>query len=249
MIDKAPSTDVRNVRLPPVTARGLNIQKVMPGPPKRLSVLVYSPPGGGKTFFAGTFPNPLFIDCQGGMLTVRNKGVSAVAPEDYNDLIQCTIWENVKDFDTIVLDTATEAARLVTEFTTKQSGHELATLPDWMQIIERVRQLLRKLLDLPMHVVVTAEEGFHKDEDTGKMTYGPSLPGKLFGEAGALFDCVFHIRSKADLQKHTVTRLLLTQPDGMYAQAKDRISLPGYPGLEKLEVPDFKVIWDKLSKS
>lgn len=237
-----PSTNVEALK-PPTVTRGLNIQPVLPGPPGRLAVLVYSAPGGGKTWFAGTFLNPLFIDCQGGMLTVRNKGVSAFQPKDYNDLLQCTIWENVNQFNTIVLDTATEAARLVTEFTTKQSNHEIPQLQDWMQVIERMRQLLRKFLDLPMHVVVTAEEGFNKDEDTGKMTYGPSLPGKLFGEAGALFDCVFHIRSKSNPATKKTDRFLLTQPEGMYTQIKDRTGC-----LDKLEVPDFKVIWEKVSK-
>lgn len=236
-------TDIKDVKLPPMK-RGLDIRPVLPGPPGRLAVLIYGPPGAGKTWFAGTFPNPLFIDCQGGMLTVRNKGVSAIQPRDYNDLLQCTIWENVNQFNTIVLDTATEAARLVTEFTTKASGHEIPQLQDWMQVIERMRQYLRKLLDLPIHVVVTAEEGFNKDEDTGKMTYGPSLPGKLFGEAGALFDCVFHLRSKPNLKDKSTDRFLLTQPEGMFTQAKDRTGV-----LDKLEVPDFKVIWAKISNS
>ena len=237
-----PTTNVEQVKLPP---RGrLNIQKVMPGPPSRLTVLVYGAPGGGKTWLGGTFPNPLFIDCQGGMLTVRNKGVSAIVPNDYNDLLQCAIRENVEGFGTIVLDTATEAARLVTEFTTKASNHEIPQLQDWMQVIERMRQLLRKLLDLPMHVVVTAEEGFNKDEDTGRMSYGPSLPGKLFGEAGALFDCVFHVRGKWNPTTKKTEHWLLTQPEGMYQQVKDRTDC-----LEKFEKPDFNVIWQKVSKS
>lgn len=237
-------TDVKDLKMSTVPGRKLNIQKVLPGPPSRLTVLVYAAPGGGKTWFAGTFPNPLFIDCQGGMLTVRNKGVSSYQPKDYNDLLQCVIYENVSEFSTIVLDTATEAARMIVESTIKASGHDMAQLQDWMQVIERTRQLFRKVLDLPMHVVVTAEEGFNKDEDTGKLTYGPSLPGKLYGEAGALFDCVFHLRSKTDIQSHKITRSLLTQPEGMYPQAKDRTGV-----LDRLEVPDFNVIWAKVSKS
>jgi hypothetical protein len=194
--------------------------------------------------FAGTFPNPLFIDCLGGMLTVRKKQIAFIQPRDYIELLQATIEENVKEFETVVLDTATEASRIIMEVSLKAANRELPQLQDWMQVIERMRQLLRKLIDLDKHVVVTCEEAIIKDEDTGRIIAGPSLPGKLQHEAGALFDCVFHLRNVFSASVKAKTRVILTEPEGMYQQVKDRTGV-----LEKLEVPDFQVIWKKLQSA
>jgi len=238
-------TPISSVKLP--APKPFVFQRMAPGPPKYLTVLVYGPPGSGKTWFAGTFPNTLFIDCQGGLLTVRKKNVAFIRPRSYVELLQATIAENVAEFETIALDTATEAARIVMDSTLTVSGvriRELPQLQDWMQTIERVRQFFRKLLDLDEHVVVTCEEAIIKDEDTGRVIAGPSLPGKLTHEAGALFDCVFHLRNVFNQTTKTKQRVILTEPEGMYQQVKDRTGV-----LEKLEVPDFQVIWKKLQSA
>jgi hypothetical protein len=233
-------TPITTVRLP--TSKPLVFERTKAGPPKRLAVLVYGPPGAGKTYFAGTFPNPFFLDCQGGLMTVRAKEVAFAQPESYQDLLQYAGGLGDSEFETVVLDTATEAARIVMDTALKAASREIPQMQDWMQTIERMRQLLRKLLDHDKHVIVACEEGVVKDEDTGKVIAGPSLPGKLFHEAGALFDCVFHLRSA--FRDGKKDRVLLTQPEGLYQQVKDRTGK-----LEKLETPDFQVIWKKLQSA
>jgi hypothetical protein len=145
------------------------------------------------------------------------------------------------DFETIALDTATEAARIIMD-SAIGGVREIAQMQDWLQTIERMRQLLRKLLDTNKHVVVACEEAVDKDEDTGKILMSPSLPGKLRYEAGALFDCVFHLRSGYRQGTAEKQQMILTKPEGLYQQAKQRNF-----GLDKLEVPDFEVIWKKAN--
>lgn len=239
---EAIKTQISDVKLTPFKA--LSFLRTQAGPPARLTVLVYGPPGSGKTYFAGTFPEPFFLDCQGGMMTVRAKNIAYIQPRDYQELLQYVVGLGDTDFQTIVLDTATEAARIVMEACTK-GIREVPQLQDWQQTIERMRQLMRKMLDIKnKHVVVTCEEAIQKDEDTGRILTGPSLPGKLFLEAGALFDCVFHLRSGTKPGTTEKQQMLLTKPEGLYQQVKNRIG-----NLEKLEVPDFQVIWKKLSST
>jgi hypothetical protein len=235
-------TQITSVKVPP--KKPLAFERTKAGPPKRLTVLVYGPPGSGKTYFAGTFPDPFFLDCMGGMMTVRAKNVAYHQPVDYDDLLQYVVGLGDTEFKTLVLDTATEAARIIMEKAIK-GVREVPQLQDWQQTIERSRQLFRKLLDHEdKHVVVTCEEAIKQDEDTGKILTGPSLPGKLFLEAGALFDCVFHLRSGTKPGTTEKQQMLLTKPEGLYQQVKNRIG-----NLEKLEVPDFQVIWKKLSST
>lgn len=232
-------TPIGSVKLP--TPTPLTFHKTSESSLKRLTVLIYGPPGSGKTHFIGTFPKPFVLDCQGGMATLRHKDVSYYAPTSYNELLKYATGLSDTDFETVALDTATEAARIIMD--TAISGvREIPQMQDWLQTIERVRQLLRKFLDTKKHVVVSCEESVDKDEDTGKILMSPSLPGKLKYEAGALFDCVFHLRSGFRAGTQEKQQMILTKPEGLYQQVKQR-SL----GLDKLEIPDFEVIWKKAN--
>jgi len=221
-------------------AQKLQVQQTAGGVPSKLNILVYSAPGGGKTYFAGTFPKPLFVDCQGGIMTVRRKEIAYVQPSSYEELLQCVNQEAVSDYQTWVLDTGTEAARITMESSLELSGRFLPQQQDWGLVIERLRRYLRAAVELPMNVIVTCEERTVRDEDSGKVILGPALPGQLFHEAGALFDCVFHLRNSFNPVTKTKGRWLLTEPDGLYP-AKDRTGC-----FEKLEKPDYETLWTKL---
>ncbi len=232
------ATDVKLIK-PEV--HKISFKQTEPGAPKRLTTLVYGTPGAGKTYFCGTFPKPLFIDCNGGLMTVRAKQVHYVAPETYAELLT-VLSSDLSEFETVILDTSTEAARIALESALALSGRQLPQLSDWALAIERLRRLVRQFMDLPQHIVWTAEEKTTRDEDTGRLFAGPSLPGQLSAEIGAFFDCVFHLRSVFNPGSGKRERRLLTEPDGIY-YAKDRTGK-----LEKFEVPDFPTLWAKISK-
>ena len=231
-------TDIKTLSVKP---EKVVFRQTEPGAPKRLTLLVYGTPGSGKTYFCGTFPKPLFIDCNGGLMTVRDKRVTYIEPGTYMDLLT-VLHADLSSFDTVILDTATEAARLSLESALALSGRQLPQLSDWALAIERLRRLVRQFIDLPnKHVIWTAEEKITRDEDTGRLFAGPALPGQLSGEIGAFFDCVFHIRSVFNPTSGKRERKLLTEPDGIY-YAKDRTGKLG-----KFEAPNFSVLWTKIN--
>jgi len=237
------TTPIDTMKLPP-KRQALHISRTQAGPPKRLTMLVYGSPGSGKTTFAATFPKPLFIDIQGGLMSIRAQEVAYVQPATYDDLIQCVIPDNVSAYETVILDTATHTVQFIMDHVLTVIGkHDLPTLAEWAATVEYTKRLIIALLALPQHILVTAEERTDKDEDTGRILGGPDLPGSLPQRLSALFDCVFHLHLGFNAATSTKGRWLGTQPEGIFF-ARDRIG-----GLAAKEPPDFDIIWKKATKA
>ena len=228
------------------TSEELPVQVTTPGAPKRITVLAYGAPGAGKTYFASTFPTPLFLDMRGGMMAVRHKKVAFYQPRTFADMMLASIASRVQKYETIVLDHLTEATRLLMGEALRVADHAMPQLQDWGLVIERLRKLVARYTDddaLPdKHIVFIAEEQIDKDEELGKVLVTPDVPGKFARQIGSWFDCVFHLRNAFNPETKERGRYLLTEPDALYP-AKDRTGC-----LSKLEVPDFNTMWKKITK-
>jgi len=75
---------------------------------EKLRIVVYGDFGRGKTTLAGTFPRPLIIDTNGGLVGLAINGVVAETfePTGHEDLEGLYFWikERADDYDTIVID-------------------------------------------------------------------------------------------------------------------------------------------------
>ncbi len=88
-----------------------------------LRMLVAGQAGSGKTRFAATFPNPIWADCRGGLMSVADKGVKSVKIGSEADLLELRLAldaltkEREERFgfpvDTLVLDTVDEFQRIL----------------------------------------------------------------------------------------------------------------------------------------
>lgn len=170
---------------------------------------------------------------------MRHKKIPYFQPQSYEEMMEATIPENLEGYETIVADQITEGWHIIMEKVKKQ---EIAQLQDWQMTMERLRKFVVALLDVPgKHIVVTAEQVADKDEITGKLFMAPDVPGKMKFRLGALFDSTLHARR---CYKDSVMGYwLATVPDSIYLAVKDRLG-----GMDTLEEPDFKVIWDKVTK-
>lgn len=212
-----------------------------PGPPERITALVYGVPGIGKTTFADTFPDPFFIDIAGGMAAIRHHERPYIQPLTYQAFTLAVLQGIPEGTKTLVLDTITGATRMFLDDSISKTGREFPTQAEWLMVVEWLKRATTEVLRFPGHVVVTAQERFVKDEDTGKMIMGPAVPPSQIFELGAHFDCVFHMRIAFNQATGERSRKLLTEPDGLY-QAKDR-----FGGLSKFEAPDFNHLMKKWS--
>ena len=212
-----------------------------PGPPTRVTALVYGVPGIGKTTFANTFPDPFFIDIAGGMSTIRRSKRPYVQPTSYAEVTLVINQGVPAGTKTLVWDTISGGVRAYLDDSIGKTGREFPTQAEWLMVVEWLKRSVRDILQFPGHVVVTAQERYVKDEDTGKVIMGPAVPPSLILELGALFDCVFHMRMAFDQKTGVQNRKLMTIPDGLY-HAKDR-----FGGLEKFEEPNFDHLMKKWS--
>lgn len=130
--------------------------------PRPQKVCIYGPEGIGKTLLAAQFPDPLFIDTEGG--TDRYDVARTQAPQSWTalkDLVRAVSEE--RPCGTLVLDTADWAERLLcAELCAKNKWASMESLnygKCWQYALEefgRLLDLLTDVRDAGVNVVVTA---------------------------------------------------------------------------------------------
>jgi hypothetical protein len=110
-------------------------------------------------------------------------------------------------------------------------------------LIDKMLVIIKQFRDLKgKHIYISAKEDRLKDDLTGKIIYGPSMPGQKLGPGlPYYFDEVFHL-AIGYTKDGTPYRYLQTQPDFQY-EAKDRSG-----ALDAIEPPDLNHIFDKIMK-
>lgn len=130
---------------------------------RKLKILISAPAKSGKTTAAMTFPRPAFIDTERGtdLYIDENTDMAIFRTLDLAQIESALAFikqDNGKSFDTVVIDSITPIYQLLLEsemkriekFNKKDNPYTNANL--------RIRYIYNDLIDLPVHVVVTARE-------------------------------------------------------------------------------------------
>lgn len=208
-----------------------------------IKVLVYGQAGAGKTSLCATIDEPaVIISAESGLLSLRGKDIPVIEVKSIADVHEAYQFvmqsDDAKDFRWVCLDSISEIAEVVL-------NHEKKASKDPRQaygaLSEQMQDLLRAFRDIPgRNVYMSAKMDRQKDEQTGAMLYGPSMPGAKLGQGiPYLFDEVFVLRSeRAD--DGQVYRTLQTSGDFQYV-AKDRSGC-----LDLYEAPNLSSIAAKI---
>ena len=228
--------------------------------------LGYGDFGSGKTYFAGTCPDPFILDADRGLLTLDRAGTLPPANRvlelsDGDDIFRIVkdVLVRLRDlrppFDvdppkTFILDGMTGLNSMLLRETMRDPGQVSTKLgpkdPDttkpefdhWHLLRSRSITIFDLLKDLPMHVYATAGVLLDKDETTGGYVAGPNLQGAAKNLIGHAFDEVYFFdqEGKGDKIKYVV----YTKNYGIY-HAKTRLGLP-----TKVESPTFDALFSHV---
>jgi len=204
--------------------------------------LVYGHAGAGKTSLIPTLPAPIVLSAEGGLLSIADAEVPFIEIGSMADLMEAYQWltesADAKGFQSVALDSISEIAEVVLAEELKRNKDGRAAYGELNTVMAG---MIRAFRDLPgKHVYFTAKCEKAQDE-TGKMLYAPSMPGKtLTMQLPYFFDLVMALRVEKDGEGAT-HRMLMTDSDGTW-QAKNRAA----GKLDMWEAPDLGAIINKI---
>lgn len=223
-----------------------------------VKVLVYAGSGLGKTVLAATMgPGSLIISAESGLLSLRKQNlerlfgvgnpsinydmpvINVATAIDFQEAYQwCLHSAEARRFHSIGLDSLTEIAEVVLN-TAKRSVKDPRQA--YGALTEGMESLVRSFRDLPgKNVYMAAKMEAQKDELTGLIRYGPSMPGRKLGPGlPYFFDEVFRLGVNKTPQGESY-RFLQTQPDIQF-DAKDRSG-----ALAPIEPPHLSQLFHKI---
>lgn len=220
-----------------------------------LNILIYGQPGVGKTFFAGTAEDSeltsptIFLDVEGGTTTLRKrKNLDVVRIRSTEELVathKMLLEQNDNHYKTVVIDSLTELQKLdmhgiMKELVSRRPDldPDVPSQREWGKSIEHMRRITRAYRDLPMNTIFTCLVVIDKD-DSGTVTYAPSLPGKLKMEISGFVDVVGYLTTATE-NDETVRRLQFAATKKVIA--KDRTASLG----DVVDNPTIPMLWEMM---
>lgn len=195
------------------------------------NIVLYGPPGSGKTAGALTAPGPVLLaNAEGETASEFPKRLNsadgkvirevAVTGKDVLRDVMLALKDNADGFKTVVVDTSGEAYRILTDEASGGKTPQVQHYGDAGYILERFYRYLR---DLPLNVVIVAHEEMVDGPDGEQLM--PQAGGKkLTPKVCGMVDIVAYVRAVApadDSDDRRVRYFGQMQP-GRNRYAKDR---------------------------
>lgn len=226
-----------------------------------LKMLVYGDPGVGKTVFSCSGDKVIFIDVEGGSLSVqqriKDKKVVKKKFETFDEIesfVRSLREKGPGKADTLVIDSVTELQKKLMDSIVanhpevKRPYGDGLTVGDWGYNTERMRRFIRMARDLDMNVIFTALSMDEKNEITGAVKTMPKMSSKLAADVCGYVDIVGYLYVDTVQESdedgnvtETSLRRMLVQPIGSY-YAKDRSGMLG----NVIDNPTFPELWNMI---
>lgn len=223
----------------------MNIKSTRTAIAHGIKCLVHGPAGAGKTSLcATTGGNPLIISAEAGLLSLRGHDIPFIEVTSMAELMEAYTFvassDEAKQFDWICLDSISEVAEVVLSHEKKQTKDPRQA---YGALQEQMSDLIRAFRNLPgKNVYFSCKQERIKDDLTGALLYGPSMPGaKLAQQLPYFFDEVFALRVEKDAEGN-LGRYLQTGLDVQY-YCKDRSG-----ALQEFELPNLGNIANKINQ-
>jgi len=203
-----------------------------------VNILVYGEAGAGKTTLCATAPKPIIISAEQGLLSLSDKDIPVIEVSKLDEVKEAFKYVSSTDeYETVCIDSISELGEsLLAEFKLATKDPRQA----YGQMNDEMSGIVRRFRDIPnKNVLFIAKQQRIVDEYTGKINFGPSMPGKSFAmNLPYFFDIVACLRiGKKEKEEY---RYLQTQPTIQY-EAKDRSGR-----LSPEEAPNLTQLFNKV---
>ena len=205
----------------------IKLMKEIPTSERKIDVLVYGRAGTGKTVLGSTFPSPIYIDADNGLLSVRNKDIAFISCYRQEEGEQW--WQEVrkatdlalgsKDHKSIIIDSFPLVQEAMLAAIKSRRKGETNSYKIWEDLWEWTQNYVSKVRSCSKNSLFICGETVDKDEPTGKIGCFPALVGQAKTKVDHLFDEVYHAETKED--KKVIRYSLLLRPTHMHT-AKSR---------------------------
>lgn len=193
-----------------------------------INMLIYGPPGHGKTRFVGSAQDDprtspiLVVAFEKGIRTLSHRADIDVArveePADLNE-IRDVLTDPKCKYKSVAVDSLSEVYQLylLKEIADQARSRpnrreDVAEIQDYAHIAIVMRRLIRWYRDLPMVSIFTALAETRQDSTTNVISTRPLCGGqKLPDELPALLNCIFYL-GIAEEEDGSITRVLITAP-------------------------------------
>ena len=190
------------------------------------SVLIYGPPGVGKTWLIGSAPKPILVlDAESGIRTLQGvPGVFTWAIDSFADAVEAGKYlrANPKEFKSVAVDTLNELQAKIQEDV--QGTKPKPSIQDYGEIKDKTERIVRAFRDLPVHFIATCHEAIERDEEGAVVKRRPMMVGSIKENLGRFFDIVGMLQMKEQKDasgEMELVRKLIVQA-GPTWEAKDR---------------------------
>ena len=209
----------------------------------KINILVYGNAGIGKTCLIPSLPRPIVLNAEGGLLSIMGADIPYINIRSMKDLDDAFDYLTKPDvmntYDSICLDSISEIAEIcLNEEMEKTKDGRMA----YGQMGKLIEYIIRTFRDFQGKIVYfTAKLDKVKDEVTGRIMWGPSMPGNVVSkDLPYQFDEVFAMRAETEAKTGAVRRFLQTSSSDNYI-AKDRSG-----ALNQFEEADLGAIIQKI---
>ena len=207
-----------------------------------VKLLVYGAAGAGKTTLIRTLPAPVILSAEAGLLALHGADIPYIEIDTMAGLGEALTWlrdsAEAKQYQSVALDSISEIAEVVLSAekkTAKDPRQAYGAMADQMN------EIIRAFRDLPGRNVYFSAKLEKQQDETGRLLYGPSMPGNKTGQAlPYFFDEVLALRVERD-SEGVPQRALMCDTDGQWT-AKDRSGR-----LDAWEAPDLGAIIAKIA--
>ena len=206
-----------------------------------VKVLVYGQAGSGKTTLIGSLPDPLIISAEAGLLSLADLDIPFIEISDMASLREAYSYvasEECSQFKSIAIDSISEIAEVVLSHEKKNNKDPRAA---YGEMQTQMTDLIRAFRDLSGKNVYMSAKMEKVQDESGRILYGPSMPGKLLPQSlPYFFDEVLALRVEKD-EDGKPTRALMCDSDGLWS-AKDRSGK-----LDAWETADLGYVINKIA--